>query len=92
MKDGIPELIQQLADLLEKHGEQPWATGLRRIRSEYDVCPDAAKADIRRLYGGMGSFNDVILHEDTVPLRSENDELDRLRSELYAACRASAHS
>jgi hypothetical protein len=88
MKPGIPELLQQLADLLEQHGEEPWATGLRRLLSEYNVDPNVAKADIRRLYGGMGSFNDVILQDSNGPLRSENDELDRLRSELYSACRA----
>ena len=67
--------------------EKPWGTSLRRLLSEYAVNPNEAKADIRRLYGGMGSFNDVILQDANGPLRSKNDVLDRLRSELYSASR-----
>ena len=43
------------------------------------------------MYGGMGSFSDVILHgsDGSIP-RAENTELDDLRTKLFEMCRASA--
>lgn len=38
---------------------------------------------ILSMYGGMGSFNDLVFHKDGKPLGKENDELDVLRRELY---------
>jgi hypothetical protein len=38
---------------------------------------------LKKLYGGMGSFNDIVLHKNGIPLIRENDELDDLRHKLY---------
>ncbi len=38
---------------------------------------------IHQQFGGMGSFNDIVLYRDGSPLIQENDELDELRTQLY---------
>ena len=54
------------------------------MAAEYQENPTNAKAMIIGLYGGMGSFNDLVLHdENRIPLRNENDELQRLKTDLY---------
>ena len=86
MKRDIPDLMLKLADLLERHGEESWGAALRHLLLEYETEPIVAKAKIRHLYGGMGSFNDVILQDRNGPLGNKNDELDSLRSDLFSAC------
>jgi len=46
--------------------------------------PEYAKYQLRINFGGMGSFNDLILHRDGIPLIEENDYLNELRKKLYA--------
>lgn len=86
MEPTIPERVQRLIDLLDQHGEESWGAALRNLISEYDSNPDEVKANIRRLYGGMGSFNDIVFQDKNGALGPENNELDRMRSELFAAC------
>jgi hypothetical protein len=60
------------------NGQKPLkrlSSGLKRIR----IILNALKG----LYGGMGSFNDIVLHKNGIPLIQENDELDGLRHMLY---------
>jgi hypothetical protein len=41
------------------------------------------------MYGGMGSFSDVVLYgESGQVLIAENDELEHLRLELHGQCRS----
>ncbi len=84
----VESLLRQGAALLREHNETNWADALENLAAEYPESPEATTAKIRAMYGGMGSFNDVILYgANGHPLRSENDELDGLRSRLFAACR-----
>lgn len=45
--------------------------------------PETACHDLLRLYGGMGSLNDLLIYKDGVLLINENEELDQIRSELF---------
>lgn len=49
--------------------------------------PEGAKSAILSVFGGAGSFNDVILYRDGQPLTAENTRLEALRDELYTLCR-----
>jgi hypothetical protein len=86
MFNNVPDLVQAITRLLEANDEIAWATTLRNIMIDFDIDPSATKANIRRLYGGMGSLNDVVLQDRAGPKQAENDELDRLRSELFSIC------
>jgi hypothetical protein len=83
----IEELLTSIADLLDAHDVPDWAQLFRRLRNDFHFEPDMTKRTIRSMYGGMGSFNDLILHDpNRIPLREENDELDRMRRELFDRC------
>jgi len=86
MDKSIFEILNELITLLEMHGEHSWAYGFRNSMNEFHFSPTEAKSKIRRVYGGMGSFNDLVLQDKTGFLPAENEELSRLRHELYAAC------
>ena len=84
----IEELLTRIADVLASHNEAEWAKAFRRLYSEYRREPELAKSAIRSVYGGMGSFNDlVLLSSSGSPLVAENNELDCLRAELFESCR-----
>lgn len=83
----IPDILMQLACLLDAHGEGEWANAFRGFLEEYHHEPEQVKGRIRSVYGGMGSFNDVILHRpDGMPMHDENTELAQLRTLLFVAC------
>jgi hypothetical protein len=83
----IRELLQRLARLLDKFEQSSWALSLKKLADELAADPTHAKATIRSLYGGLGSFNDIILQRDGKMPAAENEEFDALRSELFLACR-----
>lgn len=86
--ESTESLLRRISTLLGEHGETTWATAFDDLVDRYAESPKSTKAGIRSLYGGMGSFNDIVLHgSDGLPLREENERLDRLRRQLYAACR-----
>ena len=85
--DSVKSLLGQISELLRSHGEVGWADSLQRLASEYESSPQATKAKVRSIYGGMESFNDIVLHDSGArPLGDENDALNTLRSRLYAEC------
>jgi hypothetical protein len=87
---SVESLLRQIAILLDKHGETTWAESLKRWAAEYGESPESTSRIILSLFrGGMASFDDVVLYgPDGTPLHWENEELDRLGSQLFAACLA----
>ena len=43
---------------------------------------------ILKLYGGMGSFNDLVLYKNGVLCKKENNILDELRNKFYKTAKA----
>lgn len=76
-----------MAELLRIDGSSDWANALEKSRREIATDPVAISAQIRGMYGGMGSLNDIVLYKNGQPLIAENDEFDALRMELYNLCR-----
>ncbi|QDU43767.1 hypothetical protein Mal52_22430 [Symmachiella dynata] len=84
----IESLLTNIANLLDAHGQTEWAQSFRRLHSDYKYDPEMTKGRIRSIYGGSGSFNDIVLHDPNgVPLIDENNELDQMRSQLFQSCR-----
>lgn len=76
--------IREAVGLLRGHGAAHWADWLERAEAQL-ARSDAHGLDVLlRMYGGMGSFNDLVLggrcftEED----RLANDRLDVLRREI----------
>jgi hypothetical protein len=85
MKEVIT-ICQDIADLCKRNESEDWAGCFylfvdKLENEEWSIV----KRKIISVYGGMGSFNDLVLHRNCVPLWKENDELQRLRSKLYKA-------
>jgi len=71
-----------MMDLLEADGLHSWAEALSDIGAR--AATEDVRRDIRRLFGGAGSLNDIVLHAPDHPrLVADNNEFDALRSELY---------
>jgi hypothetical protein len=71
--------LSQLADLLGIHDERRWATWISTDRVRIENGQRYGLEHLLGAYGGMGSFNDVLL-ADT----SANAQLRHLSSDAYA--------
>lgn len=81
-------LLEKCIQLLSENGEKRWTECLTRLMRHYiesDNKQEAASL-IKKLYGGAGTLNDVVLHKDRKPLIEENNQLERARHELYEEC------
>jgi hypothetical protein len=80
----LREVLTEINSLLKSHKENEWKTTfdffLGKIDNE-DVR--TVKKDIRTIYGGMGSFNDLILYSGGALSYNDNVLLDKLRRELF---------
>jgi hypothetical protein len=90
-RDALLELLADLADLLTRCGEGAWATRLVALATDVESAGSAAAgADVARsilaLYGGMGSFSDVVLQDQDGAL-SQQQQFERMRSQLYDLAR-----
>jgi hypothetical protein len=83
---NIETILARMAELLHIGGCDNWVRTLNKYHREIANNPSGTAASIRVMYGGMGSFNDLVLYRNGQLLRAENDEFDALRSELYQLC------
>ncbi len=81
-------VLSQLASLLNEGEAADWAGLINTLKLKLPESPAETVARLRALFGGAGSLNDVILYRDGMPLQHENDQLDMLRSRLYALCKS----
>ena len=76
-------------DLLQHAGEEHWADWLRGTVTRLDAFDRRAFERVFGAFGGMGSFNDLVLHpmnghdlgESEIDVT--NEKLARLRSSIY---------
>ncbi|WP_136587262.1 DUF6966 domain-containing protein [Microbacterium hydrothermale] len=86
-------VARSLAQFLRDHDEKRWSGSIATLAERAEAAGDGD--DIRqvasqtlRLFGGMGSLNDVMLPVDGSYPREVNARLDALTSELYTAAHA----
>lgn len=58
-------VLNQLALLLESDGEAHWSAWMRKVRTQLDADKFAIE-HLQTAYGGMGSFNDLVLGQRRV--------------------------
>lgn len=83
MKNEIKKTVIDITSALLSNNEQSWAKKFEKLGSGLDLDYESSIFSLKGLYGGMGSFNDIVLHKNGIPLVQENDELDELRHTLY---------
>lgn len=85
--NAIKSTFAEIAALLSQHGELNWRKAFLKFNQEYDSSPNDVERQVLASYGGMGSFNDLVLQENGIALRYENDRLDDLRHKLFNLCK-----
>ena len=90
---GLLEVLNDLVVLLSGANQRTYSRGISSIHDALrDSQGDRAREqavirEILALYGGMGSFQDLVL-QDSDGMRPEQDEFDRLRHRLFEEARA----
>lgn len=94
MAKDIGDIASDLSALLLKCGESSWGGALRSWAGRWRAAggsPSDQQTLVRELlrsFGGAGSLSDIVLHESGTPMLAENDELERLRMELFRLAKA----
>ena len=83
MSNEIKKVVKDVIKILLDNGEISWARYFERCLSKLDNDYHEGVYNIRASYGGMGSFNDLVFHNQGNPLKKENEILDNLREKLY---------
>ena len=80
-------LIQQIIFLLKKNESKRWVPIFKEFLHD---CKTKQTGELVKkilsIYGGMGSFNDLVIQRDHKILVKEDEQLDKLREELSDAC------
>jgi len=80
---ALLDAMRKLERFLVQHGEDFWSAQLRQA-ADWIAKSDAYGLErFRKLFGGMGSLNDLVLHRDGQLLTTENDRLAALRSQAW---------
>jgi len=80
--------LKAIERLLVDCDDTHWLYVFTCLNRECELDAESTKLQVLGLYGGMGSFNDLVLYRDGHVLTAENDELDSLRSQLFLLCRS----
>ena len=78
--------IHKVRRLLRKYQFKDWDQTFERLTDAWCSDPEQGKSAIRRLFGGMGSFNDLVLQHDGSMPQEDNDEMDQLRRKIFTLC------
>ena len=80
-------IIEKLIHLLTYAGECHWVSSFNKFRMLFNNSGaedmKILRSEILGIYGGMGSFNDLVLYNEGRPMIEENNSLDKLRKELF---------
>ncbi|WP_418306316.1 DUF6966 domain-containing protein [Phocaeicola sp.] len=83
MEKEIRKILLERIELLEFVGESCWITTLKRLYSDNVSSQKDWLRKIKSLFGGMGSFTDLVLMKNGIICIDENNKLDQLRNRLY---------
>lgn len=89
LSDALDETLQ----LLEYYGDIHWSTRLASIAQRLRQGDQSSLDQVHSVFGGMGSFNDLILSPVNGHTLKEsespeiNRQLDQLRSRIYELTR-----
>ena len=96
----MQELASQLTDcaaFLERYGVHPhWCSMLLGFAVRLRDGDVGAAAELRKQFGGMGSFNDILIHPHNGHRLNEgeinvvNGRLDEMRHQIFESCTALA--
>ncbi|MGE4513136.1 MAG: hypothetical protein AB7E26_04880 [Chryseobacterium sp.] len=80
----IKDYCLQISELLEKADYEKSKVFIQ-LGNLYVTHKEEALSIIKKMYGGMGSFNDLVLYKDGKVDIEANEKLSVLREDLYKA-------
>ena len=83
MKTKIQKLLFSIHLLLLENEQQEWAKRIELFSKQLDVDYKKTLLEVKGIFAGAGSFNDLVLHKKGEMLKSENNELNMLQDKLY---------
>lgn len=83
MEKEIRKILLEIIELLEIVDEYDWITTLKRLYADNISSRKDWLRKIKSLFGGMGSFTDLVLVRNGIICIDENHKLDQLRDRLY---------
>ena len=91
--EGLHAILATITTLISSQSNTHWARRFTELSKQAQVISSQAEAShlastILTMYGGMGSFNDLVLFNGSVVDAEANRRLDRLRKELFEAARS----
>lgn len=85
----IKSIIKKIIFLLQSNDEADWAAAFEKILDKFSSNKnkqDVVKEIIDIYKGGMGSFSDLVLQKDMKMLVDENEQLAKLKHDLFNTC------
>lgn len=79
----LSKLLSAMTRLLRRHEITFWADELDRCQKIIDQSDFFGVERLLRLYGGMGSLNDVAFQGSSIFIWLDNWKFDRLRGRAY---------
>ena len=80
---SIKKTCEEILVILKKVDNKSWQKVFEKFIQDFEnIEKGILKREIRIIYKGMGSFNDLVLSKDGIISIEENIELDELRKEL----------
>ncbi len=80
-------VIDKIIKLLISVEENNWSVSFMTFRERFNETDnqylELLRSDILQIYGGMGSFSDLVLYSQGQPLIKENQKLEVLRKDLF---------
>lgn len=82
----VIELCRQIEQICRSSAEIGWANAFSAFIEKIEsIGLEKTKNEIRSIYGGTGSFNDLVLYENGQVLTEKNNNLDKLRRDLFVS-------
>jgi hypothetical protein len=100
-EERLLELLEGITSLLELHEVRDWSARLADLAARLHKAGISGEEwkkrevldELKGLFGGMGSFSDLVIGERNAPVAARreltviNDELNSLRRRLYRSLR-----
>jgi|TARA_B110000208_G_C11607863_1_gene372518 hypothetical protein len=85
--NSVEEILESMGMILEENeGSSDWSKRLKNLARNKTLHKDDYHYAVKRLYGGMGSLNDVVVMDGRGGYpREANQKFDSLRDDLKVA-------
>jgi hypothetical protein len=80
----VREYCVSIRELLIQTEEYNWVKLFNNFIEDIEHNEENKYRNILKIYGGMGSFNDLVLYKDGKSCIRENNEFSQLRTALYS--------